>query len=56
MKQEGAICWFHVLPEKGETVRIAESGNYPIEVPKEQPKDKFENKLNQFSSYYQVLD
>ena len=32
------------------------TGNYPIEVPKEQPKDKFENKLNQFSSYYQVLD
>lgn len=32
------------------------TGNYPIEVPKEQPKDKFETKLNQFSSYYQVLD
>jgi amidophosphoribosyltransferase len=32
------------------------SGNYPIEVPKEQPKDKFEEKLNQFSAYYQVLD
>ena len=32
------------------------TGKYPIEVPKEQPKDKFENKLNQFSSYYQVLD
>ena len=32
------------------------TGNYPIEVPKEQPKDKFEEKLNQFSAYYQVLD
>lgn len=32
------------------------TGNYPIEVPKEQAKDKFEEKLNQFSSYYQVLD
>lgn len=32
------------------------TGKYPIEVPKEQPKDKFEEKLNQFSSYYQVLD
>lgn len=32
------------------------TGNYPIEVPKEQTKDKFEEKLNQFSSYYQVLD
>ena len=32
------------------------TGNYPIEVPKEQPKDKFEEKLNQFSPYYQVLD
>lgn len=32
------------------------TGNYPVEVPKEQPKDKFETKLNQFSSYYQVLD
>lgn len=28
------------------------TGNYPIPVPKEQPKDKFEEKLN----YYQVLD
>ncbi len=32
------------------------TGKYPIEVPKEQPKDKFEEKLNHFSSYYQVLD
>lgn len=32
------------------------TGKYPIEVPKEQPKDKFEEKLNQFSQYYQVLD
>lgn len=32
------------------------TGNYPIDVPKEQPKDKFEEKLNKISSYYQVLD
>ena len=32
------------------------NGKYPIEVPKEQPKDKFEQKLNNFSPYYQVLD
>ena len=32
------------------------TGKYPIEVPKEQPKDKFETKLNRFSAYYQVLD
>lgn len=32
------------------------TGNYPVEVPKEQPKDKFEEKLNLFSPYYQVLD
>lgn len=32
------------------------TGNYPVEVPKEQTKDKFETKLNQFSSYYEVLD
>jgi len=32
------------------------TGKYPIEVPKEQPKDKFEEKLNNFSPYYQVLD
>lgn len=32
------------------------TGNYPVEVPKEQPKDKFEEKLNNFSAYYQVLD
>lgn len=32
------------------------TGNYPVEVPKEQPKDKFETKLNRFSAYYQVLD
>ncbi len=32
------------------------TGHYPVEVPKEQHKDKFEEKLNNFSSYYQVLD
>lgn len=32
------------------------TGKYPVEVPKEQAKDKFEMKLNQFSSYYQTLD
>ena len=32
------------------------TGNYPIEVPKQQTKNKFEEKLNQFSPYYQVLD
>lgn len=32
------------------------TGNYPVEVPKEQAKDKFEMKLNRFSSYYQILD
>ncbi|MGN0458627.1 MAG: amidophosphoribosyltransferase [Eubacterium sp.] len=32
------------------------TGKYPIEVPKEQPKDKFEEKMNNFSAYYQVLD
>lgn len=32
------------------------TGNYPVEVPKEQSKDKFETKLNQFTSYYQTLD
>lgn len=32
------------------------TGNYPVEVPKEQPKDKFEQKLNKYSAYYQVLD
>lgn len=32
------------------------TGNYPVEVPKEQPKDKFEEKMNNFSSYYQILD
>ena len=32
------------------------TGDYPVEVPKEQSKDKFETKLNQFSSYYQILD
>lgn len=32
------------------------TGKYPIEVPKEQPKNKFEEKLNNFSPYYQVLD
>lgn len=32
------------------------TGKYPITVPKEQPKDKFEEKLNKIPSYYQVLD
>ncbi len=32
------------------------TGKYPISVPKEQPKDKFEEKMNNFSAYYQVLD
>lgn len=32
------------------------TGCYPVEVSKEQPKDKFEEKLNRFSPYYQVLD
>lgn len=32
------------------------TGNYPVEVPKEQAKDKFETKLNRFTSYYQILD
>lgn len=32
------------------------TGNYPVEIPAEQPKDKFEEKMNNFSSYYQVLD
>ena len=32
------------------------TGNYPVEVPKEQPKDKFETKLSENSMYYQVLD
>lgn len=32
------------------------TGKYPIEVPKKQPKDKFEEKMNNFSAYYQVLD
>lgn len=32
------------------------TGKYPITVPKEQPKDKFEEKMNNFSSYYQILD
>ena len=32
------------------------TGHYPIPTPKQQSKDKFEEKLNQFSSYYQVLD
>lgn len=32
------------------------TGKYPVDAPKEQPKNKFETKLNQFSSYYQVLD
>lgn len=32
------------------------TGKYPIQVPKEQPKDKFEEKLNKIPSYYQVLD
>lgn len=32
------------------------TGNYPVDVPEEQAKNKFEEKLNQFSPYYQVLD
>lgn len=32
------------------------TGKYPIEVPKEQTKNKFEEKMNKFSPYYQVLD
>lgn len=32
------------------------TGDYPVDVPKEQAKDKFEEKLNQFSPYYQILD
>lgn len=32
------------------------TGNYPIEVPKEQAKNKFEEKMNKISPYYQVLD
>lgn len=31
------------------------TGSYPVEVPKEQAKDKFEEKLNRFA-YYQTLD
>lgn len=32
------------------------TGIYPVEVPDELPKDKFEEKLNHYSAYYQVLD
>jgi amidophosphoribosyltransferase len=32
------------------------TGEYPFDVPKNQPKDKFEEKMNNFSAYYQVLD
>lgn len=32
------------------------TGNYPIEVPKEQAKNKFEEKMHKISPYYQVLD
>lgn len=32
------------------------TGVYPVEVPKEQTKNKFETKLNMFSSYYEILD
>lgn len=32
------------------------TGKYPVEVPKEQAKDKFEEKLNRFLPYYQILD
>lgn len=32
------------------------TGNYPVEVPKNQEKNKFETKLNMFSSYYEILD
>lgn len=44
---------------KGSAVSFCDgcfTGKYPIQVPEEQPKDKFEEKLNQFSPYYQVLD
>lgn len=32
------------------------TGKYPVGTPKEPPKDKFEEKLNFFSPYYDVLD
>ncbi len=32
------------------------TGKYPVEVPSEMPKDKFETKMNNFSAYYQTLD
>ena len=32
------------------------TGNYPVEVPKNQEKNKFETKLNMFSTYYEILD
>lgn len=32
------------------------TGNYPIDVPKEQFKDKFETKISDNSLYYQILD
>ena len=32
------------------------TGNYPVDVPKEQFKDKFETKISDNSLYYQVLD
>ncbi len=32
------------------------TGKYPVEIPKEQPKNKFEIKLNQFPPHCEVLD
>lgn len=32
------------------------TGNYPVEVPKNRAKNKFETKMNNFSSYYEILD
>ena len=40
--------------QKGANMDIAVGDTIPT--PKQQSKDKFEEKLNQFSSYYQVLD
>lgn len=32
------------------------TGKYPIDIPKEQPKNKFDTKMNNFAPYYEVLD
>lgn len=32
------------------------TGKYPVEIPKEQPKNKFDTKMNNFAPYYEVLD